>query len=86
MGLMDPKEAAKLVYEKEIDEADDKPARINELTAEYRDKVSSAHANARRGYIDDIIDPAETRQRLVAAFEMLFTKSVYPVSRKHGTI
>lgn len=86
MGLMDPKEAAKLVYEKEIDETDDKPARINELTAEYRDKVSSAHANARRGYIDDIIDPAETRQRLVAAFEMLFTKSVYPVSRKHGTI
>ncbi len=86
MGLMDPKEAAKLVYEKEIAEASDSVEKIKELTEQYRRNVSSAHANAMRGYIDDIIVPSETRQRLIAAFEMLFTKSVYPVSRKHGTV
>ena len=86
MGLMDPKEAAKLVYEKEIAEASDSVEKLKELTEQYRRNVSSAHANAMRGYIDDIIVPSETRQRLIAAFEMLFTKSVYPVSRKHGTV
>ena len=86
MGLMDAKEAAKLLYEKEIEAADDSKAKLDELTACYREKISSARANARRGYIDDIIDPAETRQRLIASMEMLFTKSVYPISRKHGTV
>ena len=86
MGLMDAKEAAKLLYEKEIEAADDSKAKLDELTACYREKISSACANARRGYIDDIIDPAETRQRLIASMEMLFTKSVYPISRKHGTV
>ena len=48
--------------------------------------VNAALYNARRGYVDDLIAPAETRQRVAAAFEMLFTKSADQVSRKHGTI
>lgn len=86
MGLMDPKPAAELVYADEIAKADDKTAKIAELCAQYRKLQSSAEANARRGYVDDIIEPAETRQRVIAAFEMLYTKSAAQVSRKHGTV
>ena len=86
MGLMDPKPAAELVYADEIAKADDKAAKIAELTAQYRKIQSSAEANARRGYVDDIIDPAETRQRVIAAFEMLYMKSAAEISRKHGTV
>ena len=48
--------------------------------------INDAEYNARRGYIDDIIVPAETRQRLVAAFEMLFSKEEDLLPRKHGTV
>ena len=47
---------------------------------------ASAMAAARRGYVDDIIKADETRQRVVAAFEMLFTKREDRPSKKHGTI
>ena len=86
MGLMDPKPAVEILYGKEIEAAEDQAAKREELTALYRRTQSSAMANARRGYIDDIIAPEETRQRVIAAFEMLFTKSAVSVSRKHGTV
>ena len=47
---------------------------------------SSALAAAKRGYIDDIIEAGETRQRVIAAFEMLFTKREDRPSKKHGTV
>ena len=83
---MDPKPAVEILYGKEIEAAEDQAAKREELTALYRRTQSSAMANARRGYIDDIIAPEETRQRVIAAFEMLFTKSAVSVSRKHGTV
>ena len=48
--------------------------------------VNAALYNARRGYVDDIIVPNETRQRVIAAFEMLYTKTDAEIFRKHGTI
>ncbi len=48
--------------------------------------INDAEYNARRGYVDDIIAPAETRQRLAAAFEMLLSKEVEMLPRKHGTV
>ena len=59
---------------------------IREKTALYRDQQASALAAARRGYIDDIIEPDASRKRLIAAFEMLFGKKVAPVRKKHSSI
>ena len=86
IGMMDPAEAVKIMYAKEIAAADDSVALINEKTAEYSALQSSALAAAKRGYIDDIIEAGETRQRVIAAFEMLFTKREDRPSKKHGTV
>ena len=86
IGMMDPAEAVKIMYAKEIEAAEDSVARINEKTAQYAALQSSALAAARRGYIDDIIKAGETRQRVIAAFEMLFTKREDRPSKKHGTV
>lgn len=48
--------------------------------------VNAVEYNARRGYVDDIVNPAETRQRVAAAFEMLYTKEVEMLPKKHGTV
>ena len=59
---------------------------IKEKTAEYSEKMEGIASAAKRGFIDDIIPASETRQRVIAAFEMLFTKREDRPSKKHGTI
>ncbi len=86
IGMMNAKEAAKIMYEKEIVAASDSVALIEEKAAEYAKLQQSAMAAAKRGYVDDIIEPVETRQRLAAAFDMLFTKREDRPVKKHGTI
>lgn len=86
MGLMDPAAAVSIISAEEIEAAEDKKGKLSELTNAYRKTQSSAEANARRGYVDDIIAPEETRQRVCAAFEMLFGKRAALVDRKHGTV
>lgn len=86
IGMMDPKEAAKIMYADEIEKASDSAAMINDKAETYRLLQSSALSAARRGYVDDIINAAETRARLIAAFEMLFTKREDRPAKKHGTI
>ena len=86
IGTMDPAEAVKIMYAKEIEAADDAVAMIKEKTAEYTAMQSGAVAAAKRGYVDDIIKAEETRQRVIAAFEMLYTKSEDRPSKKHGTV
>ena len=86
IGMMDPAEAVKIMYSKEIEAAEDSVALIDEKKAEYTALQSSALAAAKRGYVDDIIEAQETRQRVAAAFEMLFTKREDYPSKKHGTV
>ena len=86
IGMMNPSEAVKIMYAKEIAASGDAAALINEKTAEYTTLQSSAVAAAKRGYVDDIIKAGETRQRVIAAFEMLFTKREDRPSKKHGTV
>ena len=86
IGMMDPPEAVKIMYSKEIEAAEDSVALIDEKKAEYTALQSSALAAAKRGYVDDIIEAQETRQRVAAAFEMLFTKREDRPSKKHGTV
>ena len=59
---------------------------IREKASEYQALQSSALAAAKRGYVDDIIEACDTRKRVIAAFEMLFTKREDRPARKHGTV
>jgi len=74
------------MYADEIRNSDNAAALINEKAAEYRELQSSAVAAAKRGYVDDIIEACDTRKRVIAAFEMLFTKREDRPSKKHGTV
>lgn len=86
IGMMEADSAVKIMYADEIAKADDSMALIREKAAEYQTLQSSAEAAARRGYVDDIIEAQDTRKRVIAAFEMLFTKREDRPAKKHGTI
>ncbi len=80
IGMMDAKLAAKIMY------ADKDAATINEKAAEYKELQSSPLSAARRGYVDTIVEPADTRKYVIGAFEMLFTKREEQPLKKHGTV
>ena len=86
IGMMDATAAAKIMYADEIKASDNGAVLIREKAALYRDIQSSAVAAAKRGYVDDIIEAKDTRKRVIAAFEMLFTKREDRPSKKHGTV
>lgn len=86
IGMMDAEKAVTIMYADEIKAADNKNAVITEKTAEYASLQGSAEAAAKRGYVDNIINPEETRKHLVYAFDMLFTKNENGPAKKHGTV
>lgn len=86
IGTMEPEMAVKIMYDKEISDAEDKKAAIADLVKSYTELQSSAMAAAKRGYIDDIIEPDATRKRLIAAFDMLYTKNEDRPYKKHGAV
>ena len=80
IGMMDAKLAAQIMY------ADADAETLNEKAAEYKELQSSPNSAAARGYVDAIIEPADTRKYVIGAFEMLFTKREDRPSKKHGTV
>ena len=80
IGTMDAKLAAKVMYDGESEEVISKESKAY---AELQNNVVSA---AKRGYVDQIVDAADTRKYLIGAFEMLFTKSEERPAKKHGTV
>ncbi len=80
IGTMDSKLAAKIMYEGQGVDV------INEKAAEYEALQLSATSAAKRGYVDQIVAPADTRKYIIGAFEMLFTKSEDRPAKKHGTV
>jgi acetyl-CoA carboxylase carboxyltransferase component len=86
IAVMGAEGAVNVVFRKEIEQAPDPKARKADLIAEYRDKFSTPYAAAERGFIDDVIEPAETRPRLIKALRMLSTKRESIPARKHGNI
>lgn len=80
IGMMEAGLAAKIMYAGADAEA------IKEKASEYREIQSSPLAAARRGYVDTIIAPEDTRKYVIGAFEMLFTKREDRPSKKHGTV
>jgi acetyl-CoA carboxylase carboxyltransferase component len=86
IAVMGPEGAVNIVFRKEIEKAGDKEARRAELIADYERKFANPYIAAERGYVDDVIEPAETRPRLIQAFRMLATKREAVPARKHGNI
>ncbi|XCP83891.1 carboxyl transferase domain-containing protein [Roseburia hominis] len=80
IGMMEADMAAKIMY------ADADAETLKEKAASYKELQSSPLSAARRGYVDTIIEPEDTRKYVIGAFEMLFTKREDRPSKKHGTV
>lgn len=85
IAMMDPEAAVAIMYADELAAADDKKAFIADKKKAFAEEQASAMAAAKRGIVDDIIVPSATRKRLVAAFEMLYTKCEEKPAKKHGS-
>ncbi len=86
IAVMGPDGAANIIFKKEIDESADPAATRAAKIAEYKKSFANPYKAAVRGYVDDVIDPAETRPRLIRALSMLLGKRESRPARKHGNI
>lgn len=86
IAVMGPEGAVEIIFKKEIENADDKEKITNEKVAEYRKKFANPYIAAERGYIDEIIEPQETRLKLIRSLEMLENKVDSNPRKKHGNI
>jgi acetyl-CoA carboxylase carboxyltransferase component len=86
IAVMGPDGAVSIIFRKELAEASDPVGRKAELVQEYRERFASPYVAAERGYIDDVIQPRETRPRLINALEMLQNKRDANPAKKHGNI
>jgi propionyl-CoA carboxylase beta chain len=86
IAVMGAKGAVEILYRREIAAADDPAAAAAEKQAEYAERFANPFAAAARGYVDDVIDPRETRARVISAFDMLQNKRDGNPPKKHGNI
>ncbi len=86
IAVMGPDGAVNIIFRKELSQAEDPAKRKAELVEEYRNKFANPYVAASRGYIDDVIEPRETRPRLINALEMLSNKRDANPPKKHGCI
>ncbi len=86
IAVMGPEGAVNIIFRKQIAQADDPVAEKARLVAEYRAKFANPYIAASRGFIDDVIEPHETRPRLINALEMLRNKRDTNPPKKHGNI
>ena len=86
IAVMGPKGAVEILFKKEITESADPAAAMDQRVAEYTEKFANPYVAASRGYVDDIIDPRDTRGRLIDALETLQGKRDRNPSKKHGNI
>ncbi|NMC45175.1 MAG: acyl-CoA carboxylase subunit beta [candidate division Zixibacteria bacterium] len=86
IAVMGPKGAVEIIFKKEIEAAADKEKAIEEKVAEFTEKFANPYIAAERGYVDDIIEPKQTRGRLIRALHMLENKKDSNPPKKHGNI
>lgn len=86
IAVMGPEGATKVLYRRELAEAEDPDAMRTERVQDYRDKFANPYVAASWGYLDDVIEPSETRPRLINALEMLQSKRDENPPKKHGNI
>lgn len=86
IAVMGAKGAAEIIFKKEINQADDPEAKLQEKIDEYTEKFANPYSAASRGYIDEVILPHNTRIKLMASFKMLENKVAKLPRKKHGNI
>lgn len=86
IAVMGAKGASEIIFKREIVAAEDSEAKWKEKEAEYAELFANPYNAAARGYVDDVIEPAETRNTLIKAFKMLENKVVTLPKKKHGNI
>jgi acetyl-CoA carboxylase carboxyltransferase component len=86
LAVMGPQGAVEIVHRRELSSAEDPVARRAELVEQYTERYSNPYVAAERGFVDDVIDPAETRRVLVRGLAMLASKREDLPRRKHGNI
>src|SRR6056297_1977742 len=86
IAVMGPQGAVNVLYSDELEDADDVEARRQQLIDEYRDAFANPYTAAERGFVDDVLEPAETRPRLISDLELLRGKRKDQPDRKHGNI
>jgi len=86
IAVMGSEGAVNIIHRKEIAKAADKESERAKLIAQYEKRFSNPYRAAERGYVDDVIEPSETRRRLIASLRMLHTKREMVPQRKHGNI
>ena len=86
LAVMGPQGAVDIVYRRELQAAANPEVRRTELVEEYIERYANPYVAAERGYVDDVIDPAETRRVLVRALDMLRSKREELPRRKHGNV
>jgi len=86
IAVMGPDGAVNIIYREVINQSQDKDETKKKLIQDYRERFSNPYIAASRGFIDDIIDPAETRPRIIAALDMLVNKRDALPPKKHGNM
>lgn len=86
IAVMGPDGAVNILFKREIDRAEDAEVKRKELQNEYREKFANPYRAAELGYVDEVIDPAITRVRLIRSFEMLANKRQSNPPKKHSNL
>jgi propionyl-CoA carboxylase beta chain len=86
IAVMGARGASEIIFKKEISEADNPAEKLKEKEAEYAEKFATPYLAAERGFIDEVIEPHTTREKLIKAFAMLENKVAKRPRKKHGNI
>lgn len=86
IAVMGAKGAAEIIFRKELEKAEDKQAMLDEKISEFTNKFSNPYIAAEKGFIDDVIEPKDTRRKLIYYFDLIQNKVDYNPRRKHGNI
>jgi propionyl-CoA carboxylase beta chain len=86
IAVMGPKGAVEIIFRKEIEKEKDKEKALEEKVEDYREKFANPFIAAGRGYVDDVIEPSQTRAKLIRALSLLYNKVDSNPKKKHGNI
>lgn len=86
IAVMGAKGAAEIIFRKELEKSEDKQKMLDEKIAEFTNKFSNPYIAAERGFIDDVIEPKDTRKKLIYYFDLIQNKVDFNPRRKHGNI
>ena len=86
IAVMGPEGAINIISRKEISDSEDPEVKKKELIGNYKEKFANPYVTASKGYLDDVIDPAETRIKIIKSLELLSSKVQNNPRKKHGNI